>query len=92
MQKTATTEARALTRLMVGNLPYDVAKADMATALKPHCALGDIYLSPPRFADKNNGGWAIISVEEREAHRLLDAEILIGNRPARIKRARPQST
>ncbi len=91
MQKTATTEARGLTRLMIGNLPYDVAKADFAAALKLHCAVSDIYLSPPRSADKNNGGWGIISVDEHEANDLLDAEVLIGNRAARIKRARPQS-
>ncbi len=88
MQKTATTVARGLTRLMVGNLPYDVAKADFAAALTPHCAVNDIYLSPPRSVDKNNGGWGIIAVDETAARHILGQTVLVGGRVARITRAR----
>ena len=82
--------AKSATRLLVGNLPYAIAKSEFAAAFSQHAELLDVYLSAPKEADRNNAGWGIIAVDEPAAQDILGLTVMVGNRVARISRARLQ--
>ena len=81
---------KSATRLMVGNLPYAIAKPEFAAAFSQHAELLDVYLSAPKDADRNNAGWGIIAVAETAARDILGMTVMVGNRVARITRGRVQ--
>jgi hypothetical protein len=83
--------AKAATRLMIGNLPYSTTRSDFTAAFEPHADLLDVYLSPPKAPSRNNGGWGIIAVDEQSARHILDQTLRVGDRVARITRARAKT-
>ena len=79
------------TRLLVGTLPYSAGSDDIAEAFGAIASVHDVYLSQPKSANQQNGGWAIIAVDKAAADDMLNRTILVGSRVARVKRARPNS-
>ena len=83
--------AKAATRLMIGNLPYATNKSEFTDAFAAHAELVDVYLSAPKGPNRNNAGWGIIAVDETAARHILDQTVTVGDRVARITRARVQA-
>lgn|GEM_PF-5883135 len=77
------------TRLWVGNLPYSLGQDAFVAAFAVHGTVQSAFLSRPTAPNKNNAGWGIVSFDESTASKMLTETVLIGNRVARIKRARP---
>jgi hypothetical protein len=85
-------ETAGTSRLMIANIPYKADKALFVKTLAGYGKIYEAYLSPPKTADRNNEGWAIIVVDEKTAKKLLaDDTILILDRIVRITRARPKT-
>ena len=82
--------AKGGTRLLIGNLPYSMDKSEFMAAFTRHADLTDVYLSSPKAPSRSNAGWGIIAVDEAAAQDILGLTVMVGNRVARITRARVQ--
>jgi RNA recognition motif-containing protein len=78
------------TRLLVGNLPYSLDQEEFLRAFAQHGRLQGGFLARATAPGRNNAGWGIVSCDEATARDVLARTVLIGDRVARIKRARPR--
>jgi hypothetical protein len=78
------------TRLLVGNLPYSLEQDAFMRAFAAHGPVQSAFLSRATAPGRSNAGWGIVSFDESTASKMLTETVLIGDRVARIKRARPK--
>ena len=79
------------TRLLIGNIPYAIERDEFFRTLAQHGKIHGGFLSRATSPDRNNAGWAIVTVDATTAHTILTQTVLIGGQVVRIKRARPHA-